>query len=91
MADKRKPRSQYSKTSNGYVKDYLPREGDTPPRVVEHDRLLMEQKLGRKLRYNETVHHRNGRRDDNDLDNLEVISRSENTAKSNKKRAGKKD
>ena len=89
MADKRKPRSQYKKTSNGYVKDYLPREGDTPPRVVEHDRLLMEQKLGRKLKYNETVHHKDGDRGNNAADNLEVISRAENTAKSNKKRAKK--
>ena len=89
MADKRKPKSQYKRTSNGYVKDYLPREGDTPARVVEHDRLLMERKLGRKLKYNETVHHKDGDRQNNDPANLELITRGENTAKSNKKRGGK--
>lgn len=40
-------------------------------------RLRMEQHLGRKLDYNETVHHKDGNPLNNDLANLEVLSRAE--------------
>lgn len=41
-------------------------------RRVKQHRLVMEQRLGRRLRRNETVHHRNGVRTDNRLRNLEL-------------------
>lgn len=56
------------KDRNGYVVLTLPgKQG----RIVEH-RHVMEQALGRKLLPDESVHHKNGVKDDNRLENLEL-------------------
>lgn len=66
------------KHSQGYILVYAP---DHPCRdrngfVLEH-RLVMERHLGRILDESEVVHHKNGVKSDNRLENLQVMSRAD--------------
>ena len=45
--------------------------------IVKEHRHLMEQKIGRKLKRNEIVHHKNEIITDNDINNLELMTISE--------------
>ncbi len=51
-------------TSNGYV--------------LEH-RVVMEKHLNRLLNSNEVVHHKNGKRKQNDVENLEIMDKPNHT------------
>lgn len=62
----------YSK--KGYVYIRKPDHPNANPRgyVAEH-RLIMEEELGRYLNLSEVIHHKNGIRDDNRVENLELF------------------
>lgn len=65
-------------TKQGYRLAYAP---DHPMamrngHVLEH-RLVMADRLGRSLQRNETPHHKNGRRADNRIENLELWVKSQ--------------
>ena len=71
--DKERPGGSRVFQRGGYVLIHTPTHPDSykDGYVLEH-RLVMEQVLGRRLVKGETVHHKNGRRDDNRPENLEL-------------------
>ena len=63
---------------NGYVYLRVHLDGyDKPKRQVLKHRYVMSQHLGRELYDHESVHHKNGDRSDNRLENLELWSSSQ--------------
>ena len=50
---------------------------DESGRFMYEHRFLLEKKIGRRLRKDEHVHHRNGIKDDNRIRNLKLMSASE--------------
>jgi hypothetical protein len=67
---------------DGYVLVRNPKKPLTS--ILEH-RLVMANHIGRELRTNEHVHHKNENKSDNTLDNLELLSHGEHTTLHRKK------
>jgi len=65
---------KYKDNQTGYVYIYSPEHPSANKKgyVPEH-RIVIEELIGRYLRSNEAVYHKNKVKDDNDIDNLEII------------------
>lgn len=63
--------------ADGYISLYYPKHPNSAKDgyVLEH-RYIMEQHLGRGLRDNEVVHHINGKKNDNRIENMVVMTPS---------------
>ena len=69
---KMRPRGSGSINDGGYVMLYRPNHPNSKHgRIAEH-RLVMSEHLGRPLTEHENVHHKNGVKTDNRLENLEL-------------------
>ena len=84
----RKPESWWM-NSKGYIegKIWLP---DGKQRRVKQHRWIIECQIGRRLTPQEDIHHLNGIKSDNRVENLQLIHHSEHTTLSNKNRTHRK-
>jgi endogenous inhibitor of DNA gyrase (YacG/DUF329 family) len=74
----------------GYIKVWEPENSGAHEGWMLEHRVVMERHLGRLLSRTETVHHQNGVKDDNRLENLVVLSRAAHTAVTNKETVAKR-
>lgn len=65
------------KDEAGYIRIYLPQHPNAKTKgdVFEH-RVVVEQHIGRFLESWEKVHHRNAVKDDNRIENLEIVTQA---------------
>lgn len=76
------PKTKYrTVTAYGYVAVYEPDHPDAwkNGRMLEH-RLVVSKAIGRRLRKDEHVHHKDDNRQNNHIDNLELLSPAEHTS-----------
>jgi len=60
-------------TKDGYVMIYMPDNPNAIGKYVLEHRYVMQQHLGRPLASWECVHHKNGIKDDNRIENLIIL------------------
>lgn len=79
------------KRNDGYIKVYCPtHQAATKDGYVMEHRLIMENLIGRQLEQNEVVHHKNHTRDDNRIENLQLMTISEHMSMHMKERWAEK-
>lgn len=79
--DCRKIVDGYGKIRPHHKDWYVGSDGYLKIGKTRYHRYLMEKHIGRKLNRNEEVHHINGVKTDNRIENLEILSSSEHTRK----------
>lgn len=70
------------RTQHGYVEIWMPEHPNSNKNgyVLEH-RYVVAEHIGRPLTQTEDVHHKNGIKDDNRIENLELLEKADHTKK----------